>query len=98
MAKRKVQVILTIRWCIPLKLIPISQAARLLGVSPATLRRRETPDGQYVEVYGERIRVYRLGDTPGSQRRYDEREVYRVLVRMAKGKVPREGGPDGTEG
>lgn len=75
-----------------MKLIPISQAARLLGLAPATLRRRETPDGQYAEIYGERIRVFRTGTTPGSQRRYNEAEIYRVLARMAKEKAPQKEG------
>lgn len=73
-----------------MKLIPISEAARLLGVDPDTLRRHETPDG-YLEIYGYRIRVYRLSPSPNARRRYDEREIYRVLSKMAREKGPGEG-------
>ncbi|MFZ5825250.1 MAG: hypothetical protein ACOY94_13120 [Bacillota bacterium] len=67
-----------------MKLVSISRAARLLGIDPGGLRRRETPDGRYCEVYGHRIKVFRVDLGPGAQRRYDEDEIQRVLARMSK--------------
>lgn len=67
-----------------MKLVSIRQAARLLGIDPTGLRRRETPDGKYVEVYGYRIKVFRIDLGPSAQRRYDEDEIHRVLARMLK--------------
>ena len=67
-----------------MKLINITTAARLLGVNPGTLRRYETPDGAWTEIYGFRLRVYRIGFLPSSQRRYNEDEIHRILARMQK--------------
>jgi hypothetical protein len=69
---------------LPVKLISISQAARLLGLAPSSLRRHECPDGRHAEIYGQRIRVWRTGLGPKAQRRYDEDEIRRVLARMAR--------------
>lgn len=66
-----------------MKLISIRQAAKLLGLDPQGLRRRETGDG-WAEVYGHRIRVYRIDLTPRAQRRYDEDEIRRVLARIRR--------------
>jgi hypothetical protein len=67
-----------------MRLVTIGDAARLLGLDPTTLRRRETSDGQYAEVYGYRIRIHRLSPGPNGQRRYDEDEIHRVLARMSR--------------
>lgn len=69
-----------------MKLVSIAVAAKLFGVDPVTLRRHETSDGCWTEMYGHRIRVYRIGFLPSSQRRYDEDEIRRVLVRLQKAK------------
>lgn len=67
-----------------MRLIPIGDAARLLNLDPTTLRRRESPDGRYAEVYGHRIRIHRLAPGPNGQRRYDEEEILRVLARLQR--------------
>jgi hypothetical protein len=53
-------------------------------MDPATLRRRETSDGRWAEIYGHRIRVYRIDLNPNAQRRYDEDEIHRMLARLSK--------------
>lgn len=68
-----------------MKLISISAAAGLLGVDTSFLRRHETPDGRWVEIYGHRCRVHRLSPGPRGQRRYDEDEIRRVLARLQRG-------------
>lgn len=67
-----------------MKLVSIGRAARLLGIDPSGLRRRETPDGCYCEVYGDRIKVFGVDLGPSAQRRYDEDEIHRLLARMGK--------------
>ncbi|HLN65310.1 MAG TPA: hypothetical protein VK464_27630 [Symbiobacteriaceae bacterium] len=67
-----------------MKLITIGEAARMLSVDPATLRRHETPDGRWVELYGHRIRVHRMSPSPKAQRRFDEADIFRVLARMTR--------------
>lgn len=64
--------------------IGIDEAARLLGCSPNTLRRHETKDGKFCEVYGHRIRVYRTSLSRHGQRRYDRNEIERLMYRLAK--------------
>lgn len=63
-------------------MISIGQAARFLGLDPETMRRRESPDGRWMEIFGHRIRVFRLDMNPGAFRRYDEREIRRLLQRL----------------
>jgi len=65
----------------PWDLISSTEAAKLLFVHPATLRRYETSDGKWVEIYGMRIRVYRFD---GGQRRYDRNEIIREIQRLKK--------------
>lgn len=67
-------------------LIPIDKAAKLLKVHPNTLRRHETADGRWCEIYGGRIRVFRLSNEPGpaAQRRYDQNEILRLLGGLQK--------------
>jgi hypothetical protein len=62
------------------KLIRIGQAARLLGVDASALRRRLK--GNYVEIFGVRIRAYPMDLHPDSERRFDEDEIRRVLARL----------------
>lgn len=65
-----------------MKLVSIGAAAKLLGMDPASLKRRETADGRWAEVYGHRIRVYRIDLAPNAQRRYDEDEIRGMLARL----------------
>lgn len=66
-------------------LISITDAARLLQVHPSTLRRNESPDGNWCNIYGTRIRVYRISSEPGGQRRYDRGEVIRKFYQLRRG-------------
>lgn len=67
-------------------------------MTPNTLRKWEDPSGEFVTVYGHQIRVYRIGPSRRSQRRYNETEIFRVLARLAKEKAPQKGGAgDGGE-
>lgn len=68
-----------------MKLVSIQAAAQQLQVHPNTLRRNETTDGKWCEVYGTRIRVYKVSNAPKAQRRYDEEEIARVLSRLQRG-------------
>jgi hypothetical protein len=63
------------------KLIRAGQAARLLGVDAETLRRR-SKGKDYLEIYGHRLRVFRMDISPGAEGRYDEDEIRRVLARL----------------
>lgn len=54
-------------------LVPINNAARLLGISPTTLRRIEKDN----EVKGYGLRVYY---TPGGQRRYSTSEIEQFFL------------------
>lgn len=65
-----------------MSMISIGKAAKLLGIDPQTMRRRETPDGRWLEIFGHRIRVFRLDASPTAFRRYDEREIRRLLQRL----------------
>lgn len=62
-----------------LDLIPTGEAARLLGVDPRTLRKYETEDGRWCMLFGFRFRVYHYGGGARSTRRYDRREILRLL-------------------
>jgi len=65
-----------------MRLIRISEAARLLGVDAETLRRRANKGGEYLEIYGHRIRFFRMDLRPDAERRFDADEINRVLVRL----------------
>jgi hypothetical protein len=65
------------------RLIRIREAARMLGVNAQTLRRR-SEGRDYVEIYGHRIRVYRMDLRPDAERRFDGDEIGRVLARVLK--------------
>lgn len=66
-----------------MKLIRAGQAARLLGVDTDTLRRRAA-GRDYLEIFGHRLRVYRMDVGPGAEGRFDEDEVRRLLARLSK--------------
>lgn len=54
-------------------------ASRLLGVSPSTLRRHETPDGTKCHILGGTLRVWRT--SAEGDRRYSRTEIKRLLRR-----------------
>ncbi|MDB4897728.1 MAG: hypothetical protein JWN15_3990 [Firmicutes bacterium] len=66
-----------------MKLIRAAQAARLLGVDPATLRRRAA-GRDYLEIYGHRLRVFRMDIGPGAEGRFEEDEVRRLVAKLDK--------------
>jgi hypothetical protein len=67
-------------------LISSSAAARLLGVSPSTLKRYEAgPQGaRYVEIYGGRLRVW--WTSAGGERRFSRREIEVLLAGHVTGR------------
>lgn len=67
-------------------LISIGEAAKLLGVAVHTLRRYETEDGRWCEIFGQRFRVHRMHPGPLGRRRYDRNELMRVIARMQRAK------------
>lgn len=66
------------------EMLTTKEVCSLLGVDPRTLRKYETPDGKWCEVFGFRFRVYRLGTDPYSQRRYNQVEILRVLEKIKR--------------
>jgi hypothetical protein len=67
---------------IAVNLIRIGQAARMLGVDASALRRRLK--GDYVEIFGQRLRAYPMDLSADSERRFDEDEIRRLLARLIK--------------
>lgn len=65
-----------------MKFLTSTDVARLLGVARSTLHRWESWDGAWCTIYGHRIRVYYTGIGRGSQRRYSEAEVMRLVHRL----------------
>lgn len=57
----------------------------MLGIDADTLRRR-TKGQEWLSIYGQRIRVYRMDINPDSARRFDQDEIERALGKMRKGK------------
>lgn len=55
------------------------QVCKLLRVDERTLRKYETSDGKWCQLFGFRFRVYRYGDSPHAQRRYSEAEIRRIV-------------------
>lgn len=55
----------------------------MLGVNAHTLRRR-SEGKDWLELYGHRIRVYRMDLRPDAERRFDADEIRRVLARLEK--------------
>lgn len=58
--------------------LSVEQAAKILYVSPATIRHGETNDGMWSIVFGHKIRIYREGIRRA--RRLSESEVRRVAA------------------
>lgn len=67
-----------------MELVSIQNAAKLLQVHPNTLRRNESPDGKWCLIYGARLRIYKVSNEPGAQRRYDRDEIERLLHRLRR--------------
>jgi hypothetical protein len=67
-------------------LITSGEASRLLRVDPRTLRKYESPDGQWCMVFGDRyrFRVFHYGGGLRAARRYDRNELVRILNRMER--------------
>lgn len=63
-----------------MRLIRIGQAAKKLGLDPDTLRRRTR--GDWAEVNGHRIRVYRMDQGDRAERRYDADEIDMLLEKL----------------
>jgi hypothetical protein len=70
------------------RLIFIREAAAMLGVSTWAMKRRLTPDRQWIEIYGGRLRVYPMDSTPTSHLRLDADEINRLLICLHKGRPP----------
>jgi CO/xanthine dehydrogenase Mo-binding subunit len=68
-----------------MRLVRLSEAARLLGVDADTLRRRAAKTGDSLEIYGFRLRVYRMDVRPDAERRLDADEIRRGLARLGRG-------------
>jgi hypothetical protein len=64
-----------------MKLIRAGQAARLLGVDTDTLRRRAA-GRNYLEIYGQRLTVFRMDIGPGAEGRFDEDEIRQLVARL----------------
>jgi hypothetical protein len=69
------------------RLIRMSEAARMLGISAEALRRRAVKGGDWVEIYGGRIRAYRIDMHPNAERRFNADEIARLLARLQKGRL-----------
>jgi hypothetical protein len=78
-----------------MRLVRISEAARMLGVDAETLRRRANKGGDYLEIYGHQIRVYRMDLRSDAERRFNADEIGRVLARVLKGRTLMEGDLNG---
>lgn len=61
-------------------LITVTEAARLLGVHPATLRAKEAPDRRSVRLYDATLRVF-WTSYPSGERRYSRAEIDSLLAR-----------------
>lgn len=66
-----------------MRLVRLHEAARLLGVDGDTLRRR-AKRGDWVEIYGQRIKIYRMDPRPDAERRFDADEIRAALERAAE--------------
>ncbi len=70
-----------------MRLIRLSEAARILGVDAETLRRRANKGGDFLEVYGRRLRVHRMDKRPDAERRFDAYENGRLLAALLRARV-----------
>lgn len=66
-------------------LITTGEAARLLGIHQRTLRKYETEDGRFTYVFGHQLRVFHYGGDNKATRRYDKREVLRIVAQIERG-------------
>lgn len=66
-----------------MRLVRISEAARLLGVDADTLRRRARQK-DWLDIFGHRLRVYRMDVRPDAERRFDADEIARLLTGLKK--------------
>lgn len=66
-----------------MRMIRLNEAARMLGVDGDTLRRR-SKTGDYIEIYGVRLRVYRMDLKPNAERRFDADEIRAALDRLQR--------------
>ena len=60
-------------------LIRMQEAAKLLGIDADTLRRR-IKGREWLEIYGHRIRIFRMDIKPGAERQFDADEIRRALA------------------
>lgn len=67
-----------------MRLVRLNEAARMLGIDGDTLRRR-AKDGNHVEIYGMRLRVYRMDLKPNAERRFDADEIRAALQFLQRG-------------
>jgi hypothetical protein len=68
-----------VRW------LSIEQAAKILYVSPQTIRQNETRDGMWSIVFGYKLRIYREGIRRA--RRLSETEVRRVAALIKRDSI-----------
>jgi hypothetical protein len=68
-----------------IELISTGQVAKLLGIDQRTLRKHETPDGRFTYVFGHQLRVFHYGGDTKATRRYDKREVLKIVTQMERG-------------
>lgn len=61
-------------------LVTVTEAARLLGVHPSTLRTKEAADQRSVKLYDGTLRVF-WTSYPGGERRYSRVEIESLLAR-----------------
>lgn len=66
-----------------MRLIRAGQAAKMLGVDTDTLRRRAA-GRSFLEIFGQRLTVYRMDIGPGAEGRFDADEIEHLLSRLRK--------------
>lgn len=69
---------------VTLRLVPIREAAHLLGMATDSLRQRISGRYAYLEIG--QLRVYRLDERPGSVSRFDADEIRRLQERSTASK------------
>lgn len=68
-----------------MRLIRAGQAAKMLGVDTDTLRRRAA-GRRFLEIFGQRLTVYRMDIGPGAEGRFDADEIEQLLSRLRQAK------------
>lgn len=66
-----------------MRLIRLSEAAKMLGIDGDTLRRR-AKSSDVVEIYGVKLRVYRMDLKPNAERRFDADEIRAALDQIQR--------------